>query len=40
MLGVNLVVAVPLNNLGGPLSGFLGTLGKAIKSHHNDLPLS
>jgi hypothetical protein len=38
MLGIDLVVAVALNNLGGPLSGFLSPFCKAIKSHHEYLP--
>ena len=36
---VNLIVSIPLDNLSGSLSSFLRSLGKAIKSHHNYLPL-
>ena len=35
MLGVNLVVTVALDNLCRTLGGFLRSLGKSVKSHHN-----
>jgi hypothetical protein len=40
MLGIDLVMPIALDDLGSPLSGLLGTLGKTIKSHHTgNLPL-
>ena len=34
VLGIDLVMPVALDDLRGPLSGFLRPLGKSVKSHH------
>jgi len=36
VFSVNLVVAVALDDLRGALGGFLGSLGKSVKSHHRE----
>jgi GNAT superfamily N-acetyltransferase len=41
VLGIDLVMTVALDDLSSPLSGFLGALGKTIKSHHmHGMPVS
>jgi len=37
MFGINLVVPIALNYFGSPCSGFLGTFGKSVKTHHTCL---
>ncbi len=40
VLGIDLVVPVALDDLGGTLGGLLGSFGKAVKSHHRRIFLS
>src|SRR5690606_1548880 len=40
MLGIDLVMAIALDDLCGALGGFLGSLGKTVKSHHKRQILS
>jgi hypothetical protein len=37
VLGINLVMPVTLDDLGGALGGLLGAFGKAVESHHRGI---